>query len=88
MNALFFGSLILLFAASALQMIGSIFKKEKLSKIAWIVFLTAFAALSVFIVIRGISAKRVPLANQFEFATAFAWGIRSFLLHTVRVPTS
>ena len=75
MNALFFGSLILLFAASALQMIGSIFKKEKLSKIAWIVFLTAFAALSVFIVIRGLSAKRVPLANQFEFATAFAWGV-------------
>ncbi len=75
MNALFFGSLILLFAASALQMIGSVFKKEKLSKIAWIVFLTAFAALSVFIVIRGFSAKRVPLANQFEFATAFAWGI-------------
>ncbi len=75
MNALFFGSLILLFAASALQMIGSVFKKEKLSEIAWIVFLTAFAALSVFIVIRGISAKRVPLANQFEFATAFDWGI-------------
>ena len=47
MNALFFGSLILLFAASALQMIGSVFKKEKLSEIAWIVFLTAFAALSV-----------------------------------------
>ena len=42
MNALFFGSLILLFAASALQMIGSVFKKEKLSKIAWIVFLTLF----------------------------------------------
>ena len=61
MNALFFGSLILLFAASALQMIGSIFKKEKLSKIAWIVFLTAFAALSVFIVIRetGPSCKPV-----------------------------
>ena len=75
MNILFFGVLILYFAAVLLQFFGAIFKKDKITQIAWIVFLIAFIGNTIYIIIRGILAKRLPLSNQFEFATAFAWGI-------------
>ena len=45
-----------------------------------IVFLAAFAAHTLYIVVRGIAAKRLPLSNQFEFATGFAWGVGLMLL--------
>ena len=80
MNILFFGSLVLYFIAMALQFATVAFKKEKLGKAAWIVFLAAFAAHTVYIIVRGIAAKRLPLSNQFEFATAFAWGVALMLL--------
>ena len=50
-------------------------KKIKLSKAAHIVMAAGFAAHSVCIAVRGIQAQRLPLTNQYEFATAFAWGI-------------
>ena len=80
MNALFFGSLIVYFVAMALQFVSMAFRKEKLGKAAWILFLVALAAHTLYLVIRGISAKRIPLANQFEFSAAFAWGIAVLLL--------
>ena len=66
MNILFFGSLLLYFIAMALQFATVAFKKEKLGKAAWFVFLTAFAAHTVYIIVRGIAARRLPLSNQFE----------------------
>ena len=83
MNGLFFGSLILYFAAFVLQLAAMVFKKEKLGKISWIGFLTAFAAHTLYIILRGVVAKRIPLSNQFEFATAFSWGV-SLLLVVLR----
>ena len=80
MNILFFGSLLLYFIARALQFATVAFKKEKLGKAAWFVFLTAFAAHTVYIIVRGIAARRLPLSNQFEFATAFAWSVALMLL--------
>ena len=80
MNILFFGSLLLYFIAMALQFATVAFKKEKLGKAAWFVFLTAFASHTVYIIVRGIAARRLPLSNQFEFATAFAWGVALMLL--------
>ena len=80
MNILFFGSLVLYFVAMALQFATVAFKKEKLGKAAWIVFLAAFAAHTVYIIVRGFAAGRLPLSNQFEFATAFAWGVALMLL--------
>ena len=77
---MFFGALIIYFAAVLLQFVGAIFKKEKVSKIAWIVFVAGFAVNSLYILVRGIMAHRLPLSNQFEFATAFAWGIALLLL--------
>ena len=84
MNVLFFASLILLFAGTVLQLTGTVFRKEKVKKAAWIVFGTGFIFLTVFIVVRGIAAGRLPLSNQFEFASAFAWGI-ALLLFVIRL---
>lgn len=80
MNALFFATLILYFAAAVLQFAGAVFHKERLTKFAGRLFLAALAAHTVFIVIRGVLAHRLPLSNQFEFATAFSWGISLMLL--------
>ena len=80
MNVLFFGSLLLYFAAAVLQFIGTLFKKDKVAKIAWLIFLAGLAAQTAYLLVRGVTARRLPLSNQFEFATAFAWGIALMLL--------
>ena len=80
MNVLFFGSLLLYFGAAVLQFIGTLFKKDKVAKIAWLVFLASLAAQTAYLLVRGVTARRLPLSNQFEFATAFAWGIALMLL--------
>ncbi len=80
MKALFFTAFALYGVAVILEFAGTAFKKEKLLKTAWYVFLAAFAVHSVFIITRGIAAKRLPLSNQFEFANAFAWGVALMLI--------
>ena len=80
MKALFFAALAVYGVAVILQFTGTAFKKDKLLKLAWIVFLAAFALHTIFIVARGVAAKRLPLSNQFEFANAFAWGVALMLI--------
>ena len=80
MKALFFAAFALYGVAVILEFTGTAFKKDKFLKAAWLVFLAAFAVHSVFIVWRGIAAKRLPLSNQFEFANAFAWGVALTLI--------
>ena len=80
MNVLFFGALVLYFIGAVLQFIGSSFKKPGLTKAAWLVFLVGFAAHTVYLVVRGVVAHRLPLANQFEFAAAFAWGVALIMI--------
>ncbi len=80
MKMLFFVSLIVYAAAVLLQFSGTAFKKEGLLKSAWYVFLAAFAVHTVFLIARGVVAKRIPLSNQFEFANAFAWGVSLMLI--------
>jgi len=80
MKTLFFAAFALYAAAVILQFTGTAFKKEKLTKAAWYVFLAAFAVHSIFIIARGIAAKRLPLSNQFEFGNAFAWGVALMLI--------
>ncbi len=75
MKALFFAALLIYFAAVALQFAGTAFKRQKPVRLAWLLFLAAFAVHTVFLVVRGVVAKRLPLSNQFEFANAFAWGV-------------
>lgn len=78
MKALFF----IAFAAYAVSVIlefsGTAFRKKRLLRAAWIAFLAAFSLHSVFLVARGVAAKRLPLSNQFEFANGFAWGVALF----------
>ena len=80
MKALFFASLILYAVAVVLQFTGTAFKKDKLLRAAWLVFLAAFAVHVLFFVVRGIAARRLPLSNQFEFANAFALGVALLLI--------
>ena len=75
LNAVFFSTLAVYFLASLMEFIGALFKKSLLKKMAWIFFILAFALNTGYIVARGIIARRLPLANQFEFSTAFAWGL-------------
>ncbi len=74
LNILFFSSIVLYFIASVLLFSGSVFKKSKLLKLAWIVTLTGFAVHTAYAVLRGIVAGRLPMSNQFEFAMMMAWG--------------
>lgn len=75
LNVIFFISIACFFVTAVVQLVGTIFKKEKVSSVAWILTYISTAVLTVYLVARGIAAGRLPLANQFEFATAFAWGI-------------
>ncbi|MBQ3256270.1 MAG: cytochrome c biogenesis protein CcsA [Oscillospiraceae bacterium] len=80
LNVIFFAGLLLYFAAGVLEFLGIVFKKETLTKLAWILFLIGAVCNTVYLVARGIIAGRLPLSNQFEFATAFAWGIAIMLI--------
>ena len=80
LNVVFFAALILYFAASVLEFCGMVFKKPLVTKLAWWLFLIGTACNTIYLVIRGVLAGRLPLANQFEFATSFAWGIAVMLI--------
>lgn len=73
MNILFFAALIGYFAASVIQFTGASMKKEKPRKIARLLLLISWALHTAYMAWRGVEAGRVPLANQFEFASGFAW---------------
>ena len=73
MEVLFFSALIVYFCGMILQFVGVGLKKNQVTKIARIVFTAGFALHTAYIVWRGIEAWRIPLANQFEFASGFAW---------------
>ena len=75
MEICFFAALIVYFAASVLQFIGSALKKDGLNKIARVAFGLGFLLHTGYTVWRGFTAGRLPLANQFEFASGFAWAI-------------
>ena len=80
LNTLFFAGLILYFAAALLELVGLVFKKNFITKAAWWLFVAGAVCNTVYLVCRGYIAKRLPLSNQFEFATAFAWGIAVMLI--------
>ena len=80
LNVLFFTPLVLFFAAVVLEFCGMLFRKDQVARIAWWLFLAGSGCLSAYLVARGITAGRIPLSNQFEFATAFAWGVAVMLI--------
>lgn len=80
LNVIFFAALILYFVAVVLEFGGMIFKKSKVTKAAWWIFVIGAVCNTVYLVVRGILAGRMPMANQFEFATSFAWGVAVMLI--------
>ena len=73
MEILFFAAIVGYFAATVLQAAGVTLRKDALCRAARIIFALSFALHTGFTVWRGIAAGRIPLANQFEFASGFAW---------------
>ena len=80
LDILFFSGLVFYFISMVLLFGGNVFKKEKVTRIAWFVFLGGLALETAYLVARGIVAGRLPLSNQFEFATSFSWGIGVLLV--------
>lgn len=80
LNGLFFAALLLYFAATVLELGGLVFKKKQITGLAWWLFVAGTVCNTVYLVSRGVIAGRLPLSNQFEFATAFAWGISVMLI--------
>ena len=73
MEVLFFAALMAYFFAVILQIVGVAIRRPKLTRVARCVFAAALILHTAFTVWRGIAAARIPLANQFEFASGFAW---------------
>ena len=83
MDMLFFAAMLVYFAAMLAQMIATAMKKDALTKTAALVFAVGLALHTGYTVCRGVSAGRLPLANQFEFANGFAWAcaVLGLVLH-------
>ena len=75
LDILFFSGLVLYFISVVTHFLGLAFRREKITRAAWIAFFAGFALNLAYMIARGVTARRLPLANQFEFATAFAWCI-------------
>ena len=78
MKTLFFITFAVYAVSVILEFTGTAFKKDKLLRAAWLVFIAAAVVHTGFLVARGVAAKRLPLSNQFEFSNAFAWGVALF----------
>ncbi len=74
-NVLFTATMLCYFAAMLLYFVFFVAKKEMMAKFAGILLLAGFLLHTAALVTRGLGAGRLPLTNQYEFATSFAWGI-------------
>ena len=74
-NTLFTVVMLLYLAAMVLYFTFIAVKKDGLAKAAVALQATGLALHTAALVCRGIGAGRLPLTNQYEFATSFAWGL-------------
>ena len=74
-NTLFTIVMISYFASMIAYFIYIAAKKEIIAKVALGVQIFGFVLHTAAIICRGIGAGRLPLTNQYEFATSFAWGL-------------
>ena len=63
------------FAAMALYFLFITIRKDSLARTAGIVQAASIALHTAALVLRGIEAGRLPMTNQYEFATCFAWAL-------------
>ena len=74
-NVLFTIVMLLYFAAMVLYFVFIAVKKEMISRVAIRIQQVGFVLHTAALVCRGIGTGRLPMTNQYEFATSFAWGI-------------
>ncbi len=74
-NVLFTIVMIVYFAAMILYFVFIAAKKEAIAKTALILQAAGLILHTAALICRGIGAGRLPLTNQYEFATSFAWGL-------------
>ena len=74
-NTLFTIVMISYFAAMIAYFVYVASKKDIISKVAFGIQVFGFVLHTAAIICRGIGAGRLPLTNQYEFATSFAWGL-------------
>ena len=74
-NTLFTIVMLAYFAAMIVYFAFIAVKKDGVARIAVALQLAGFALHTAALICRGIGAGRLPLTNQYEFATSFAWGL-------------
>lgn len=74
-NTLFTIAMFGYLAAMVVYFVFFVMKKEALAKHGQYILLASFVIHTIALVARGIGAGRLPLTNQYEFATSFAWGV-------------
>ncbi len=83
-NTLFTAVMVLYLASMVLYFVFFAMKNDRAAQIAGWVITAAFVLHTAALVVRGVGAGRLPLTNQYEFATSFAWGICLCFLVFVR----
>ena len=74
-NTLFTLVMLLYFAAMILYFAFIAVKKDGVARAAVGLQIAGLALHTAALVCRGVGAGRLPLTNQYEFATSFAWGL-------------
>ncbi len=83
-SILFLITLGLYFVAMLLYFLYAAVRKPALHRAAVWTQIAAFVIHSAAIVLRGILMARLPMANQYEFATAFAWALAAVSLFFIK----
>ncbi len=74
-NILFTVTMLLYVAAMVVYFLFIAARREGMAKVAVILQTAGFILHTAALIVRGVGAGRLPLTNQYEFATSFAWGL-------------
>ena len=74
-NILFTAVMLIYFAAMMLFFVFVAVKKDIIAVIGKYLLLTGLLLHTAALICRGIGAERLPMTNQYEFATSFAWAL-------------
>ena len=83
-NILFTLAMIGYFTAMASYFLFLAMKKDGAGRIGELLQATALALHTAALVLRGLAAGRLPMTNQYEFATCFAWALALVSLIFIR----
>ena len=74
-NVLFTVTMLFYVAAMVVYFLFIAARREGMAKVAVILQTAGFILHTAALIVRGVGAGRLPLTNQYEFATSFAWGL-------------